>query len=403
MRYIILLLLLVTHQIRANSYVDGENQFGFELYGKLFDKKENCCFSPYSIGNALALAYAGAAGETKSEMSALLSYPAVDLYKEIHALKTFLAPAVSSAEAVVIDQDFHPLKGYLDTVHNKLDAEIFEMNTTKSSKEAILHINQWVSAKTKGFIPSLLQPNDIQNATKMVLLNAVYLKALWVSPFSEHLTKDDVFYTPSSEKLHVPMMHKSEQMKLYQDDAYYVVWQDMRRESESAPQLETIIVLPRSENARACLFSTDQLALWEKQSGRQYVELFMPKCSLRKRTELKKPLQALGMNQAFTNEANFSEICPLNASEHSFDGPLIIGEVIHEAFMQIDEAGVEAAAATAITMMTMSVPVKQKEPIVVRCDTPFFVLIREKTSGLVLFISYIATPEKIFEKTVVRS
>jgi serpin B len=391
MKYIAILCLLAAKSLVADDYVTGQNQFGFELYNKIGDGKENCCLSPYSIGNALALAYAGADGETKSEIDTLLSYPAGDVFKEISALKAYLAPAVSSAEAVAIDVNFHPLKGYLDTVQKKLGSEVFEINTNVSTNDAILRVNQWVSLKTKGFITSLLKPNDITKATKMVLLNAVYVKALWTSPFRENETKNDLFYTAEHAVVSVPMMHKKEMMKLYQDDSYFVVWQDMRQESSNGPQLETVIILPRIEVARSSSLTQEQLAAWERQAKRQYVELFMPKCSLRKQSRLKQPLQALGMKEAFTNNANFSLI-------HTHDA-LKVGDVIHEAFMQIDEAGIEAAGATAVTMMAMSAWQRENEPTVVRCDAPFFVLIREKKSELVLFISYIATPEKI----VVRS
>jgi serpin B len=399
MKYIALFFLLFVNTVSAQELVVGQNRFGFELYGQVADVKKNSCISPYSISSALTLAHAGSDGQTKSQIAAVLGFPpeqSLDaLHAEINTLKTFLAPVISSAEAVAIDANFHPLSGYLTTVQKKLGAEIFEVDTNKNTQEAISRINQWVSGKTKGLIPSLLQVGDIDEQTKMVLLNAVYLKALWTSPFLSQDTKESNFYTPSREKIRVSMMHKNETMALYQDDQYYAVWQEMRPEvkevTAASPQLETIIILPREENARDLELSSEKLASWRQKAKRQSVDLYVPKCSVRMRSELKQPLQNLGMTDAFTNDADFSLIHPGNV--------LKVSSVIHEAFIQMDESGIEAAAATAVIMAVKSALVEKKMPVVVRCDSPFYVVIREKKSGLVLFVSYIATPEKI----VVRS
>ncbi|MCE5293640.1 MAG: hypothetical protein LLF94_03375, partial [Chlamydiales bacterium] len=132
--------------------------------------------------------------------------------------------------------------------------------------------------------------------------------------------------------------------------------------------------------------SSDQLSAWSQQASDKYIEFNVPKCTIRERLSIKPALQTLGMKEAFTTGADFSGITPKNN--------LMISDVIHAAFLEMNETGIEAAAATAVIMMTKSAFIPSEPPVVVRCDKPFYLFIREKSSGLVLFVSVIASLDK---------
>jgi serpin B len=188
----------------------------------------------------------------------------------------------------------------------------------------------------------------------------------------------------------VPMMMQKEQMRLYQNDQVQVVWRDFTAVNSNGPLLEAMIVVPRNSSSLQTTYSAlsaEKVKEWQSKAAMQQVELYLPKCSLRSRASLKAPLQAIGIKEAFTAQADFSGISP--ASD------LMVDDVLHEAYMKIDEAGVEATGATAVTMMMKAAMPPKEPPVVVRCDKPYFVFIKEKSTGLILFISLIAAPEKI--------
>lgn len=373
----------------ADDMVDGQNQFAFHLLKKVSRENENLCFSPYSIANALTLAYLGAEGQTKNEIGMLFSYPPQDsnlVLSHLKALDTFLRPALSSANLVVIDQSFKPLESYLDQV-KALDAKLFSIDTTNDASGSVASMNNWVKEKTQGYIPDLLMPQDINSLTKMVLLNAVYLKADWQSPFDAAKTKDDAFQTATNETLKVAMMCKTEPLTLYQDGDVSVVWKDMKAKSENGPEIQAVIIVPETATSRTMLqntFSMELLERYKQNASRKMCELFFPKCFIRKRMELKNTLMALGMKEAFQDGADFTAIEPTL--------PLVIQQVIHEGYMSFNETGVVAAAATAVTMGLTAFLPDQAKPVVIRCDKPFYVIILEKKTNLALFVGYVARP-----------
>lgn len=372
--------------LSAQDYVASQNAFCFNLINALGTPEGNVCISPYNISSALQLAYFGAADGTKSEIAQTLGLPMMadkELAEEIKKHEQYLGRAAINAKAIAVDNSFLPTDYYLQMVKENLDADVFEVNFRKKPEEACESINSWASRMTQGRITNLLDPSNINAATKVVLLSSIYIKSAWLSPFEVSKTHDAPFKMLKGEKT-VSMMEQTKDMRLYQDSNVQVVWRDLEQKNQNEARLEVLFVVPQNLNTK---LSVDQLAAWDKGAKSEYVQLFVPKCSIRQRLSVKKPLQDLGMTEPFSDKANFTVLSP--------NGDLVINDVLHSAFMQLNEAGIEAAAATAVTMMTKSALIPKKDPIVVRCDKPFYVLIREKATGMMLFVGLIATPELV--------
>lgn len=381
-----------------DPYTDGQNQFSWQLMQAINETpsgqpSSNICFSPYNISSALQLAYFGAEGSTRTELGETLHLPMMavnSLVLKIKEIEQSLGANVINARAIAVDESFAPSEPYLAIARDQLGSTLFSVDCRKNSKGAVEAINKWASDQTHKHIQKLLEPQDIKPTTRLVLLSAIYLKSAWATPFNEKQTKEAPFKTDAAPDLKVSMMHQTERMQLYQDKEVQVVVRECEVEKNSQAALDVVIVLPREDVPIQKVyknFSVETVGKWVTAARRLDVELFLPRCSVRQRMSLKKSLVALGMKQPFTNGANFSFLSP--------GLELAIDDVIHEAYMQLDEAGVEAAAATAVTMRMTSVMPQEKHPVVVRCDRPFFVVIRDRSSGLVLFVSLVANPQKI--------
>lgn len=378
---------------QENAYVASRNSFSFALVNALGAPQDNICISPYNISSALELAYFGADGGTKSEISATLNLPMMNdqaLADEIKKADAAFGASVTNARALAVDTAFLPTDHYLQMVKENLGADAFEVNFKKKPQEAADSINNWAAKMTQGRISKLLEPSNINDATKLVLLSSIYIKSAWLEPFQVNNTANASFKTLGGSDISVPMMQQTKNMNLFQDASVQVVWRDLALKNSTDARLEVLFVVPQNADALKTVsqaLSSDQLDSWQKQAQNQYVQLFVPRCSVRQRLSVKKPLQDLGMKQAFSMAADFSVISPKS--------DLMISDVLHAAFMQLNEAGIEAAAATAVVMVTKSATINTKTPVVVRCDKPFYTIIREKTSGLVLFVSLIASPQSV--------
>lgn len=379
--------LLFANVLTATEFTDSQNAFTLDLVQALGTPKEaNICVSPYNISSALQLAYFGAEGATKQQMASVLHLPMMadsDLAKTIKGCDNSLGRAAINAKALAVDASFLPTDYYLQLVKDELEADAFEVHFKKHPQEACQSINSWASKMTQGRIKELLQPSNITPDTKLVLLSSIYIKSNWVEQFEAHQTSDAPFKTLSGAEKVVPMMRQTKNMRLYQNDAVQVVWKDLEQKNANDARLEVLFVVPK-ELAKVSL---KDMSAWDKEAKMEYVQLFVPKCSVRERFSVKKPLINLGMQLPFSMGADFSALSPKEA--------LMIDDVVHAAFLQLNESGIEAAAATAVIMMTRSAHVATQEPIVVRCDKPFYVVIREKATGLILFVSMIASPEKV--------
>lgn len=379
-----------------DPYIMGKNQFCWKLVSTLEETTSNVCISPYNIASALELAYLGSEGTTKAEIGQTLVLPMYSqeiLCTKIQSVDAKLGPNVTNAKAIAVDVSYRVSEAYLQLVKHMVKADLFDVDFVKKPVDAAGSINKWVFDKTNSHIKELIKPENITPFTRLVLLSAIYLKANWQNPFETHHTSEMNYRCFDGTEKKVPMMYQKQEASYFENHDVQVVWRDFERQKDSAAQLQALIVLPRQKvafDAFVKSINTTKLDQWKTGALRRYVELFMPQCSLKQRQSVKKPLMAMGMKQPFSRQADFFNISP------KLD--IAIEDVIHEAYMQIDEAGVEAAGATGVTIGLKSFAPIPNDPVVVRCNRPFIVIIQEKSTNLVLFVAVVCTPEKVEKK-----
>jgi serpin B len=368
--------------------VKVNDQFAIDLYSQLKDKEGNLFFSPYSISTTLAMTYGGARGNTAKEMSRTLHFTLSQkiIPSAFAKLQTELNEIQKQGKVLLyVANSLWPQRGYpfrqdyLSLMNKDYGVSITPVDYAKASDEARKIINMWVENNTKDTIKDLIRKGDLDRDTVLVLVNAIYFKGNWASQFDPELTKMDDFILPDGKKQKVPMMKQTNTFGL--------------RESEEAQvlelpyvgnQLSMFIILPREANGLQKIenaLSEDNLQSWLSRLPRDEVRVYLPKFKITWGTfELNKPLIALGIKDAFSSaRADFSGMDGTRA--------LFISLVLHKAFVEVNEEGTEAAAATAVVMKK-----GESQPHVFRADHPFLFLIRNNTTESILFLGRVIDP-----------
>lgn len=375
--------------------VEGNSAFAFDLYRSLAGEEgdENLFYSPYSISLALAMTYAGARGETEQQMSDTLHFalPREDLHAAFNALDQAFASRGEEAEgkgekgfrlnianAIWGQKGYEFLEAFLDTLATNYGAGLRVLDFASAPEESRVEINEWVSEKTEGKIENLIPKGAVGPLTRLVLTNAIYFNAAWATPFEEEATKDGPFTLLDGGEVTVPMMRQTESFGYAEGEGYQAV--DLPYDGH---ELSMVILLPEAGKFEAFEGSLDaervQTIIEELEQGQ--VTLTMPKFEFDSGFSLKETLAAMGMPVAFSGEADFSGM--------TGDGALSIAEVIHKAFVSVDEEGTEAAAATAVVMVESAMP---GQPAEVTIDRPFIFLIRDIETGAILFVGRVVDP-----------
>jgi serpin B len=376
-----------------SSLVDGNGVFAFNLYKLLSEEEGNLFYSPYSISAALAMTYTGARGETEKQMADTLQFylSQNQLHPAFNSLDQELASRGEGAKgkdgegfrlnivnAIWGQKDYAFLVSFLDTLAENYDAGLRIVDFINETEPSRITINDWVSDETEGRIKDLIPQGAITQMTRLVLTNAIYFNAAWQYPFEEDATSPDVFYLLNGDEVTIPMMEQQESFSYAEDDKYQVV--ELPYDGQ---ELSMVIILPDSGQ-----FETFEEAMDYKQVKdiiecleRQEVRLKMPKFEFDSSFSLKKALTEMGMSVAFSEEADFSGMTGKK--------DLFISDVIHKAFVSVDEAGTEAAAATAVIMELTAMP---ETPIEVTLNRPFIFLIRDIETGAILFVGRVMNP-----------
>ena len=389
------------------------NQLGVDLHRQLAHGDENLCLSPYSIESALAMTFAGADGETRAEMTRVLHFPNdgdaihasfASLQRSLGEISEKTAkiaeqskkeggpsePITLSIANRLFAQTGYDLRDPFREMVNKFYGAPFETLDFKGNPEiARAHINQWVADQTHDKIRDLIPEGGIKELTRLVLANAIYLKAPWAWEFNDTLTKPKPFHVRGGTAIDVPMMKNQKTFGYAKRDGFAVV---------SIPyfgsELQFVILLPDQVSGLANLeskLSADVLKQCTELKP-QDVDLELPKFKIEPPTiPLAENLKQLGMKTAFDDpqgSANFDKMSPRRPDKY-----LAISNVFHKTFIAVDEKGTEAAAATAVVMMEVSARFeKPKEPIHVKVDRPFLYAIQHVTSGACLFIGRVTDP-----------
>ncbi len=377
----------VATQAGLATLVDGNNAFAFNLYQALRETDDNLFYSPYSISLALAMTYAGARGETEEQMANTLHFTLEDnrLHPAFNWLDIELASRGKGAKgkddegfrlhivnAIWGQKDLKFLSEFLDLLAENYGAGLRILDFMKAPEQSRITINKWVSDQTEERIKDLIPQGAIDELTRLVLTNAIYFNAAWQYPFEEDATFNGAFHLLNGDKITVPMMRQTESFGYAEGDGYQVV-----ELPYDGRELSMLVLLP--QNGQFELFeeslNAQRVDDIVKNLNTREVVLTMPKFEFESSFGLKKTLTAMGMPVAFSAGADFSGM--------TGNPDLFIGEVLHKAFVSVDEAGTEAAAATAV-IMPLAVP--PEEPVEVTIDRPFVFLIRDIKTGTILFV-----------------
>jgi len=375
------------------TLVDGNSDFSFELYRTLSDADGNLFYSPYSISLALAMTYAGARGDTEKQMAETLRFilPQDSLHPAFNSLDTELASRGEGAEgkdeagfrlnvvnAIWGQQEYQFRSEFLDILAENYGAGLRVLDFMEEPEESRTTINKWVSEQTEGRIEDLIPQGTIDALTRLILTNAIYFNAAWQYPFNEEATSDGTFHLLDGEQITVPMMRQTESFGYADGDGYQAV--ELPYDGQ---ELAMVILLPENGQFEGFEDSLNYEAVKEITSKleRQQVNLTMPKFEFETEFSLVKALTAMGMPVAFSANADFSGM--------TGNRDLAIDEVLHKSFVSVDEAGTEAAAATAVIMKLTAMP---GAPVKVTLDRPFVFLIRDIQTGTILFIGRVVNP-----------
>jgi serpin B len=388
------------------------NAIGVDLLHVTGRADQNALLSPYSIETALAMTYAGADGKTRDEMGRVLHLngddaSVADAFSVLQGqLDSVVQNSVRDSEqmkqfgrtndAIVLDvanrlfgeQHYTFRSEFLDLLKAKFNAPFQAMDFLHNYTAATKTINDWVAEKTKDRIQDLVPAGALSATTRLVLVNALYLKAPWAEPFSEQTTKPLPFHVRGDEDANVPTMNIQKNFGYAKENGVTIVSLPYR-----GNDLQFLIILPDDTNGLAGVeagLSADKLTKWGTLPN-QPVKLFLPKFKMQPSTLLlAKALQKLGMTTAFDipkGSANFDRMAPRKPDDY-----LAISDVLHKAFISVDEKGTEAAAATAVVMVGRSAVMRQPEPVEVRVDHPFLFAIQHRASGACLFLGHVADP-----------
>jgi len=375
----------------ADGAFHGLNQFGFDLYHSLSGEAGNLVFSPASMGLALSMAYGGARGETASEMADTLRVGADR--DDIHARygdalgiwNATTSATLRVANRVYAEQTATPQPDYVTLTREGYQAPIEFVDFMTSYEPVRLQINDWVADTTADRIRNLLPPDSLNTRTRFVLVNAIYFKGDWATPFEPDRTYPRPFLLATGEEVDVQMMNLKHSFGFAESEEGWKIL-DMPYHHE---ELSMVWLLP-SQRGRLpeleAVLSADRLRNLRNQTRRIEVEIAIPRFKMEPPAlSMKSPLIALGMKKAFDPDADFTGIADLP------DG-LYISEVFHKAFIEVNEEGSEAAAATAIVMMTRTAIMPSAPPPQFIADHPFvFVLIDNRTEAI-LFMGRVSDP-----------
>ena len=380
---------------RAAEASDAISDFGWDLYRALAVDEANVVFSPHSIGVALAMTRVGAGGETAAELDAVLGVESIDTYEEsINALDlAFAASArtvelsdgttadveLDSANALWAQDGFRFEDAFLTALAESHGAGVHLVDYAGENEAARLEINSWVADRTSDRIDELILPGVLSALTRLVLTNAVYFRAPWEHPFEPEATNDGIFTRLDGAQVTVELMATSETFR------YGRVGETQAIELPYAGGELSMLLLVPDEGTFGAVSSTmdrQQLETIVESLAPAQVDLALPRFEFTTHAGLVPVLRSLGVSLAFDPDlADFSAM--------TTEGDLYVSDVVHEAFIAVDEAGTEAAAATAVVMDLTAAP---GDTVALTVDRPFLLLLRHGDTNGVLFVGHVVDP-----------
>ncbi len=369
----------------APPVVEANTRFALDLYGRLRSTPGNLFFSPFSISTALAMTYAGAGGQTAEEMGTVLHTKGIaNLHPVYGALVASLdrGTDLGGYELRVANslwgQKGAPIREpFLETVREHYGAGFDEVDFAGNSAAARAAINRWVAERTRDRIQDLFPSGTITDLTRLVLANAIYFKGQWATRFEPDRTADGPFHVAADRAVHVPMMHAEMTLRMTRDHEISVLEMPYR-----GGDLAMILLLPAAVDGLPALeasLTPERLTGWLDAAREGKIDVIIPRFKMTTEFELKRTLSDLGMPSAFDCDR-------ADLSAMTTEKGWCLGTVRHKAFVEVNEEGTEAAAATGVGIALTSLP-----PSFV-ADHPFLFLIRDRVTGSILFMGRVADP-----------
>jgi serpin B len=372
---------------QKNATQESMNIFSFKLYEQLFNKTENCFFSPFSVYSALSMTYAGAKEATKLEMEKVLE---INDDNTVHSDIKSLTNSIGlnrelqflSSNSLWLQKNFKLDKEYSKQIEENYSAKSKNVDFANGNdrEKARNEINLFVDKQTKGNIIDIIKPGVLSENTSMILINAVYFKSVWQTEFLAAETKAEKFSSSSGDSVDCKMMHTELKTNYYEDEiAQYI---EIPYQNQKASMM---VILPRDSKMNDFQFFNYQYFYKVlKSSSAKQVKLSLPAFKMDVNYDLADALKKTGMKSAFEPGANFSGITGAK--------DLLISSILHKSVIDVSEKGTEASSTTAvIAMRSTSVP--SKEPVVFNANHSFIFLIKENSTGLILFIGYLTNPK----------
>ncbi len=370
---------------------DANNRFAFDLYGKLRDKPGNVFFSPSSVHAALAMTAAGANGPTRDEMLKVLHVAAADKLPATGELRRYYSQPradfeLSVANAVWGQKGVAWRPAFLGTLAGPFGAALSEADFARDPEGERLRVNTWAADQTRGKVKDLIPAGVVTGRTRMVLANAIYFKGRWADQFDPKRTRDEAFKLADGSTVQVPMMHRTGGFRLYGEPGPAGTWEPAFQVAEvpyKGGELAMVFVVPGKPDGLPALekqLTADAVTKWlaAAEAMKSHNPIAVPKFKFDAPADLKPHLHALGMVAAFDKDrADLSGMS---------DEQLYVAFVQHKAFVDVNEEGTEAAAATAAGAVLSSAPRS------LRVDRPFVFLIRDTKRGTVLFVGRVEKP-----------
>lgn len=383
----------ITDEHAVQNLVKGNNEFAMDLYEKVCDIQEsdNIFFSPYSISSALGMTYNGARGQTAVDMALVLHFtlPVEAVNRAFHSLTETLSSGdllgaesghpftLSISNGLWVQNGFSLLEDYVAEVTRYYSAAVRNLDFIDDSEHSREIINDWVAESTMNKIMDLIPPGVLKEDTRVVLTNAVYFKASWRRPFDERATFDAPFTLIDGSEIDVPMMKQTEHFNFVSTEGCSAVELDYAEGNAGM-----LILLPDGDIREFQKdLDADMLETIRRRLSSCNVSLSMPRFEFSRSMQLSQILKTLGMESAFGGGADFS----------GFTGSpdLFISEVLHKAFVKVDEEGTEAAAATAVIMGLTAMPA---QPVEMNLNRPFMFFILDTETGSIVFMGRLMDP-----------
>ncbi len=367
------------------------NLFSFDLMKMLNMSENNTVISPFSINTALAMTYAGAREQTMSQISEVMYYlldhekfhPEFKSYSDaIKSLSTKNA-GFEIANAIYAQEDYTFLQEFFDIVIENYGSILEYVDFNKGDREAIRQdINEWVEKQTNNKIKELIKPTVLTEDTRMVLINAIYFLAEWAKEFDKDKSYEDNFFKTKEDLSTANFMKASDNFLYYSDEHCSAI---------SIPYNENnfsmLVVLPEKSNNLNSFIKSFNNKYYENiiaGLSKQEVELHLPSFKIKTDTELQQILSNMGMPLAFSDRADFSGMTGKK--------DLKIDRVIHQAYIEVDEKGTEAAAATAVVMIRKTAIMEPEEKIIFKANRPFLFFIKDTNKNSVIFMGSVIDP-----------